>query len=104
MRNTMICFCDILTAIPYFAALGNEVVVRIDDEKCSNLFVERKSRHAFPPKRQPAACESENTELFQGGETGTSRACRSLIPVQLSALNVARICSTKVSAAPLRPV
>jgi hypothetical protein len=96
MRNTMICFRDILNAIPYFAALGNEVVVRIDDEKCSNRFIELKSRHAFPPRRQPAACESENTALLHGRETGTSRARRSLIPVQLSALNVARISSTKV--------
>jgi hypothetical protein len=27
-------------AIPYFASLGNEVVVGIDEEKCSDLFVE----------------------------------------------------------------
>ena len=39
MRNTIIGFCNSLQAIPYFASLGNEIVVRIDDEKCSDLFV-----------------------------------------------------------------
>jgi hypothetical protein len=37
--NTIICFCDCLQTIPEFASLGNEVVVRIDDEKRSDLFV-----------------------------------------------------------------
>jgi hypothetical protein len=32
MRNTIICFSHSLRAIPYFASLGNEIVVRIDDE------------------------------------------------------------------------
>jgi hypothetical protein len=39
MRNTIICFCNRLQAIPYFASLGNEIVVRIDEEKCSDLFI-----------------------------------------------------------------
>jgi hypothetical protein len=39
MRNTIICFCNSLQAIPYFTSLGNEIVVRIDDEKRGDLFV-----------------------------------------------------------------
>ena len=39
MRNTFVRFGNTLQAIPYFAALGNEIVVRIDHEKCSELFV-----------------------------------------------------------------
>ena len=39
MRNTLICFCNSLQAIPYLASLGNEVVIRIDHQKCSDLFV-----------------------------------------------------------------
>jgi hypothetical protein len=31
--NRIICFCDNLQVIPEFASLGNEIVVRIDDEK-----------------------------------------------------------------------
>ena len=34
VRNTTICFGNSFQAIPYFAALGNEVVIRIDDQKC----------------------------------------------------------------------
>src|SRR6516164_8935826 len=40
IRNAIICLCNISDAIPYFASLGNEVVVGIDDQKCSDLFVE----------------------------------------------------------------
>ena len=39
MRNTIICVRNSLQAIPYFASLGNEVVVRIDHQKCSDLVV-----------------------------------------------------------------
>ena len=45
MRNTIIGFCNRLQAIPYFASLGNEIVVRIDDEKCSDLFVKLQICH-----------------------------------------------------------
>jgi len=38
MRSTIIRFCDNLQAIPYFAALGNEIVIGIDDEKRGELF------------------------------------------------------------------
>ena len=51
MRNTIICFCNSLQAIPYFASLGNEIVIRIDHEKCSDLFV--KLQMFFPPMRSP---------------------------------------------------
>src|SRR5713101_3772988 len=52
VRNTIICFCNSLQVIPYFASLGNEVVVRIDHEKRSDLFVKLQvchvlSSHAF---------------------------------------------------------
>jgi len=39
MGNTLVRFSNILQAIPDFTALGNEVVVRIDDEKCGDLFI-----------------------------------------------------------------
>jgi hypothetical protein len=39
MRNTVISLCNSLQAIPYFASLGNEIVVRIDDETCRDLLV-----------------------------------------------------------------
>ena len=45
MRNTLICFCNILDAIPYFASLGNEVVVRIDDEKGGDLLLKLQICH-----------------------------------------------------------
>src|SRR5215469_8607319 len=31
MRDAVIGLCDAFDAIPYFAALGNEIVVRVDD-------------------------------------------------------------------------
>ncbi len=47
MRNTIFCFCNNLRAILYFASLGNEIVVRIDDEKCSDLFVKIQIFHVL---------------------------------------------------------
>jgi hypothetical protein len=41
MRNTIIGFCNSLQAIPKFASLENEIVIRIDHKKCSDLFVIR---------------------------------------------------------------
>src|SRR4029453_12804958 len=38
MRNAVICFCNSPNAVPYLASLGNEVVVRIDHQKCSELL------------------------------------------------------------------
>src|SRR5262249_18000899 len=39
MRNAAIRFCNSLQAMPYFAALGNEVVIRIDHKKRGDVFV-----------------------------------------------------------------
>src|SRR5262249_6461640 len=39
MRNTAIRFCNSLQAMPYFAALGNEVVIRIDHQERGDIFV-----------------------------------------------------------------
>ena len=47
MGNTRVGFSNSFQAIPYFAALGNEVVVRIDDQKRSKLFVVCHIRHGF---------------------------------------------------------
>src|SRR5262245_61833381 len=40
MRDTIICFCNSLQAIPYFASLGNEIIVWIDDKKRCDFFIE----------------------------------------------------------------
>jgi hypothetical protein len=47
MRDTIICFCNSLQAIPYLASLRNEIVVRIDDEKRSDDFVEPEIFHVL---------------------------------------------------------
>jgi len=47
MRNTLIRFSNTLQAIPYFAACGNEIVVRIDDEKRSAVFVKFQICHVL---------------------------------------------------------
>jgi hypothetical protein len=47
MRTTIISFSNRLQAIPYFASLGDEIVVRIDDEKCSDLFVKLQICHVL---------------------------------------------------------
>ena len=39
MRNTTIYFCHILDATPYLASFGNEVVIGIDDQKCSGVLL-----------------------------------------------------------------
>src|SRR5262249_44962775 len=38
MRNTLISFCHSFNAIPQLAPFGYEVIVRIDHQKCSELF------------------------------------------------------------------
>jgi hypothetical protein len=40
VRDAVIRLCNAFDAIPYFATLGNEVVVGIDDEKRRDLLVE----------------------------------------------------------------
>src|SRR4029453_1449720 len=49
MRNTTIRFCDSLQAIPCLAALGNEIVIRIDHQKCSELLVVWHVHHGLSP-------------------------------------------------------
>ncbi len=39
MRNTLVAFSNTLYAIPYFPALGNEVVIGIDHNKSSDLLL-----------------------------------------------------------------
>jgi hypothetical protein len=39
MRNALVGFSNTLQAIPYFAALGNKIVVRIHHEKCGDLLI-----------------------------------------------------------------
>lgn len=39
MRHTAISFGNGLKAVPYLAALGKEIVIRIDEQKCSELLV-----------------------------------------------------------------
>jgi hypothetical protein len=39
MRNTVVGFSDTLQTIPYFAALGNEIVIWIDHQKRSDLLL-----------------------------------------------------------------
>src|SRR6516225_1926942 len=46
MWNTIICFCNSAQAIPHFASLGNEIVIRVDHKKCSDLLVIRHVCHA----------------------------------------------------------
>src|SRR5215813_13581188 len=35
--NAIVCFGDSLNAIPDLAALGNEIIVRIDNQECGDL-------------------------------------------------------------------
>jgi hypothetical protein len=51
IRNTVICFRNSFEAIPYFAFVGNKIVIGIDDEKRSDLSVELKSSMFFPSMR-----------------------------------------------------
>ena len=39
MRNALVAFSNTLDAIPYLAALGNEIVVRVDHNKSGDLVV-----------------------------------------------------------------
>ena len=38
VRNALVSFRNALDTVPYLSAVGNEVVVRIDDQKCRDLF------------------------------------------------------------------
>src|SRR5262249_36506881 len=45
--RTTICFGHTSQAIPYFASLGNEIVVRVNDKKCSDFLVKLQICHFF---------------------------------------------------------
>src|SRR5215471_3762921 len=46
MRNTTICFGNSLHAAPELAALGDEIVIRIDHQKCDAILVIGHGCHA----------------------------------------------------------
>jgi len=43
--NTLVHFGDVLQTVPHLTALGDEVVVGIGEDKCSDLFVECQAPH-----------------------------------------------------------
>lgn len=49
MRDAVIRFCNSPNTIPYFATLGNEVVVRINHKKCGELVVVYGFHHGLSP-------------------------------------------------------
>jgi hypothetical protein len=51
MRNTVVGFSNTLQAIPYFASLGNEVVIGVDHNKCSEHLVILRFSIFFRPIR-----------------------------------------------------
>jgi hypothetical protein len=56
VRDALVGFSDALQAIPYFAALGNEIVVRIDNEKAGEVLCVRHVGHvAMTPVRRATA-------------------------------------------------
>src|SRR5215470_9612503 len=77
IRHTTICFGHTPQAIPYFASLGNEIVVRINDEKRSDLFVKLQICHVFS-SNSPACGVCRHSGLFcRRGE------CRRILPDEL---------------------
>ena len=67
MWNTTIRFCNSLQAIPYFASLGNEIVIRIDDEKCGDLFVILQICHllsSYAFSKIPSCADAVNVAAF----------------------------------------
>src|SRR5262245_25829039 len=70
MRNAIIRFCNSSNAVPYLASLGNEVVIRIDHEKCSDrLFIRYFCHAATGAMRSPkSTCGS-----YQDGAASPSR-------------------------------
>jgi hypothetical protein len=53
MRNTLVPFGNALYSIPYFAALGNEVVIRIDHDKPGDLLLIGELWHVSSGQSQP---------------------------------------------------
>src|SRR3984957_14965860 len=54
MRNTLVSFGNVLYSIPYFAAFGNEVVIRIDYHEPAGLLLIRELWHVSPGQSQLA--------------------------------------------------
>ena len=46
IRDAFVCFCNTLYATPYLASLGNEIIVRIDHKKSSDLLLIGRLWHA----------------------------------------------------------
>src|SRR5215470_2857783 len=64
MRNTFIGFGNCFYAIPDLASLGNEIVVWIDQDQCSDLFLVSHSRHpvsSFWNRKRPRLPASKRT-------------------------------------------
>src|SRR5215470_9169740 len=53
MRDATIRFCNSPDSVPYLPALGNEIVVGVDDEKGRDVFVKIYISHALPPVPSP---------------------------------------------------
>jgi hypothetical protein len=53
MRNTLVRFGDALYAIPDLAPLGNEIVIRIDQDKSGDLFLVSQLRHVLSGQSRP---------------------------------------------------
>src|SRR5215467_8884691 len=66
MGNTIICFCSSLQAIPYFASLGNEIVVWIDHKKCSDLLVICHLCHASFQRSYARGIRSPSDQMVSG--------------------------------------
>src|SRR5262249_26356617 len=70
VRNTIVGFCNSPNAGPYFATVGDEVVIRIDNEKCSELLAVCHFRHGLSPNR------GRNTSLPCSLDEGDARRLR----------------------------
>ncbi len=76
MRNTTVLFCNRLQAIPYLASLGNEIVVRIDHQKCGELFVIRHFCHVFSSYSPACDADARATMWAHGIRRHSGRFCR----------------------------
>ena len=85
MRNTLIRFCDGLHAVPYFATFGNEIVIGIDDEKCSDLFVKFRFAMFFPPMACDVVAQlcRRNGIRRHSGHFCRRGECRRILPDEL---------------------
>ena len=72
MRNAAIRFCNSPNAVPYLASLGNEVVIRIDHQKCSDLLVICVSRHGVHVR--PSRCVTVEDKVAGFGDLMAGKA------------------------------